>query len=182
MQKEVFAHFGLAFMKMGLVEHSMINVITFQHVGERLRGRKIRTQADWEAAFDSGFAEAKALTFGNQSKLILAIPEFLDLETNFEEAKRLRNYFAHHFMREEAGYFGTDDGCWLLLFRIAEVRQVFLGLEEELQPRFHKMKERYQLPTPKERELDAMMSKYDEEYASALRNGTAKVGWDEDAL
>jgi hypothetical protein len=181
MQKEVFAHFGLAFMKFGLVEHSMVNILTFQRVGENLQARTIRSRGDWERAFDDGYANAIALTFGNQVKRILTIEEFTDIEPDFAEAKRLRDYFAHHFMREEAGFFGDDEGCWLLLSKIAEVRHAILRLEEALKPRFDSMRSRYQLPRPSEEQLDRLLERYRAEHTAALKDGSANVGWSKNA-
>ena len=41
LQKEVYAHFGLLFFKFSLVEHSLINIVTFHHVGnEQSQGKR----------------------------------------------------------------------------------------------------------------------------------------------
>src|SRR4051812_37817112 len=98
LQKEVFAHFGLALMKFGLVEHSLINILVFWGVGEGIRKRTIRTRSDWESAFDHSYDKAAAQTLGNLVKKVALIDEFHSLGPELAEVKRLRDYFAHRFM------------------------------------------------------------------------------------
>ncbi|MET2829003.1 hypothetical protein [Mesorhizobium shangrilense] len=181
-QKEVFAHFGLAFLKFGLVEHSLINVLTFWSVGEGVRTGKIRSRLTWESAFDSGYEQAVALTFGNLTKKVCSIAEFSDLRSSFADAKRLRDYFAHHFMRDEAAYFESEEGCWLLLTKIAEVRHQVLRLEDALKPRFEAMRERLKLPRQDESQLNELLAAYYREAREDIAAGSAKVGWEKNAL
>lgn len=177
--KEVYAHFGLAFMKFGLVEHSLINVLTFHEVGTRMHAGKITTRQEWEAAFDVGQANAIASTFGNLVKNVSTIAEFADLRVELAEVKKVRNYFAHHFMRREAEYADTDAGCWLLLSRIADVRHKTIELEDALRPRFEAMNRRLKLPAISEERIRTELEMLVENAEARLSGGTAKVGWEE---
>ena len=62
--KEVYAHFGLLFFKFSLVEHSLINALTFHHLGQELAAKRIKTKEQWEDAHDQGYDGAKKKTFG----------------------------------------------------------------------------------------------------------------------
>jgi hypothetical protein len=182
LEKEVYAHFGLLFMKFGLVEHSMVNVLTFRGVGDALHARKIRSRDDWERTFDLSYENAKAMTFGSMTKRVLEIAEFKDIESHLKETKRLRDYFAHHFMREESRFFSTEDGCWFLLRKIGAVRHAVIEVEELLQPRFASMCSRLKLPSISDEQLSSMRESYLGETREALVSGKAKPGWDSNAL
>ena len=96
----------------------------------------ISERQSWELAFDTSHAAAVKLTFGNLVKSVLKVDEFVDLEVELNAIKTVRDYFAHRFMRDEAHHAGSDDGCWLLLAKIAVVRRKTLALENALRPRF----------------------------------------------
>ena len=177
-EKEVFAHFGLAFMKFGLVEHSLINILTFDNAAQGMIAKTIRDRTGWENAVDQGFENAVTLTFGNMVKKVVAIPEFRDLASAFSDAKCLRDYFAHHFMREEARYLASEEGCWLLLSKIADVRHKFLSLDESLKSRFEEMCRRLKIPLPREDQIDAELTNYRDETDAMLVARSAKVGWE----
>ena len=178
LQKEVYAHFGLVFMSFGLVEHSLINIITFKDAASVFPFPDERDQTGWGNEVDKAYASAVALTFGNLVKKVSAIPEFIDLRKSLDEAKRLRDYFAHHFMREESRFSTSDDGCWLLLSKIAVVRRQIKHLDEELKVPFGAMCQRLKIPLPSEPELEEELEKYHGETVEALISGVARVGWD----
>jgi hypothetical protein len=182
LQKEVYAHFGLAFFKFALVEHSLINIFVFISVGQKIQSREIRNRSDWEASFDQAYAKAVSLTFGNLVKTALAAPEFSDSAEVLLEIKRLRDYFAHHFMRDEAGYFESEDGCWLLLERIAEVRFKIINVEEMLKARFSLLVKRIGIPQPTEIQIESLLDEYRQEFTTKLASGDPRVGWEDDAL
>ncbi len=177
-QKEVYAHFGLAFMKFGLVEHSLINIVTFRHVADALQRRLISDRQSWELAFDTSHAAAVKLTFGNLVKSVLKVDEFVDLEVELNAIKTVRDYFAHRFMRDEAHHAGSDDGCWLLLAKIAVVRRKTLALENALRPRFQQMCRRFRILLPDDAHVDKTVEDYLSDAANSLAAGKAKVGWE----
>jgi len=182
LQKEVYAHFGLTFFKFALVEHSLINAYVFSYVGEQIAKGRIRSQDDWQNAFDKSYAEATKKTFGNLAKQVLAIAEFADLNSELLEVKSLRDYFAHHFMRDESGFLSEDEGCWFLLEKIAEVQTRTLEVESLLKLRFSDMCSRLGIPLPNDEQLDELVDGYKAEYAEKVASGDPKTGWDEHAL
>ncbi|OJF93283.1 hypothetical protein AX760_12285 [Pararhizobium antarcticum] len=182
LQKEVYAHFGLAFFKFALIEHSLINIMVFSTVGQLLRERKIQSKAHWKNAFDAAEAKAVASTFGNLVRHTSGVQEFTSLQDQLKQAKNLRDYFAHHFMREEAGFFSSDDGCWLLLEKIRDVRIKALSLESDLKLKFNEMCTRFKIPLPTEEDTSKMLEEYRKEYDQTLADSNPNVGWEKDAL
>ncbi len=182
LQKEVYAHFGLAFFKFALVEHSLVNVYVFSCVGREVAEGKIKSKADWEKSFDESYAEATKKTFGNLAKHASEIVEFGSIKTELQEIKSLRDYFAHHFMRDESGYLSTDDGCWFLLEKIADVRSRTLALENLLNVGFSALCSRLGMPLPNDEQLDEMVAGYKTEFAEKVASGNPKTGWDKHAL
>ncbi len=180
--KEVYAHFGLVFFKFALIEHSLINIMIFSTVGKMLAERKIRSKSEWENAFDAAEEKAVSCTFGNLVRHTVAVQEFSPLKDELKEAKVLRDYFAHHFMREESGFFSSDDGCWLLLEKIREVRIKAMALEEILKQKFEQMCIRFNIPLPSESDTSKMIESYLKEHEEALAAENPNVGWEKNAL
>lgn len=102
LEKEIYAHFGLLFMKFSFVEHSLINIVTASHVGAAFVAGKIRSKSQWENAFDEGYEKAVKQTFGNLVKNVIKEPEFLKLEVKLKAQKEVRDYFAHHFFERKS--------------------------------------------------------------------------------
>lgn len=182
LQKEVYAHFGLAFMKFGLVEHSLINVITFHRVAMAIHRGKVSTQEQWEFEFDQSFKFASLQSLGNLVKLTSALPEFSALKDRMYDIKRLRDYFAHHFMREEATLLSSDEGSWILLKKIADVRQKTLQIEDDLKPAFEAMCRRYGYTLPSDKDLRGAVDDLKSKVTGEIEKGVASVGWERDAL
>lgn len=182
LQKEVYAHFGLAFFKFALIEHSLINIMVFSSVGQLLEERKIKNKSDWQNAFDASETRAVASTFGNLVRHTSKVQEFALLEDRLQEAKKLRDYFAHHFMREEAGFFSSDEGCWLLLEKIRDVRIKALSLENDLKIKFEQMCTRFRVPLPTEDDTSKMLEEYRRQHEEMLADVNPSVGWEKHAL
>lgn len=175
--KELYAHFGLLFFNFSLVEHSMINTLTFHHVGKLYQRKEIKDSAHWQKIFDDGYAAAAKLTFGNLSRKLTKIEEFDSLGPDLLKAKRSRDYFAHHFFREEVPFYMSDEGCWHLLYELGQVRQQFKQLDGQLRPPFELMCERFKLPRPTSEQLAMEEKRMSDEAARTLRSDDTKFGW-----
>ncbi len=156
LQKEVYAHFGLLFFHFSLVETSLINVLLFHHLGVELVTGNIKSKAQWEQAYDHGCDQAKKKTFGNLSQAVVDIAEFCDLKSELSDVKRRRDYFAHHFFRQEVGLYLDDEGCWHLIWEMSSIRKRLLDLDERLRVPFENMCTRLKLPTPEKSSLEAI--------------------------
>lgn len=176
--KELYAHFGLAFMKFGLVEHSLINILTFSSVGKAFQAGKVTSKKEWEQSFDESYKYTQSLTFGNLARAAIAIVEFSSFDVRLQELKQLRDYFAHRFMRDEADLASSDDGCWLLIQKIATVRAKAIQLENDLKSPFMAMCHRLGIQLPSDSEGEAMIGDILEKARQGLEAGTAKVGWE----
>lgn len=152
--KEVYAHFGLLFFKFSLVEHSLINALTFHHVGQQLAARRIRTKEDWEQASDDGYNNARQKTFGNLVRTVSNIVEFVPFIERLSALKDHRDYFAHHFFRDDIGIYMSDEGSWHVLYEIKRLREQLLAVDKELSLATGEMSERFGLPRPSQETLE----------------------------
>lgn len=175
--KELYAHYGLLFFGFSLVEHSLINSLTFHHVGTEMNAGKIRNRQQWEAAHDFGYDLAKKMTFGNLVKSTIKIEEFASLEDRLVEAKKNRDYFAHHFFREEVAVYMSDEGCWHLLYEFKIVKDKLMLLDVELRRPFETMCERLSLPLPTNEQVGSEASELIDSVGLELSSGEIRFGW-----
>lgn len=169
--KEVFAHFGLLFFKFSLVEHSLIIIMTIFHLGEELAAKRVRTKTDWETAYDVGHDKARSKTFGNLIRAISVIEEFKPLLPRLAEIKKLRDYFAHHFFREEVGMYGNNEACWHTLWAIKSVRDRLVKIDRDLSAPTDALRQRIGVPSPQEEILVQTRRELDEETRARIATG-----------
>ena len=146
--KEVYAHFGLLFFKFSLIEHGLINALTFHHAGMEFAAQKIRNKQEWEAAYDTGYVMAKQKTFGNLVRAVLFITEFTPFADRLARIKTHRDYFAHHFFREEVGIYQNSEGCWHVLWVIKQLRDQLIAMDDQLSSPIRQMCTRLKVPLP----------------------------------
>ncbi|WP_112944186.1 MULTISPECIES: hypothetical protein [unclassified Rhizobium] len=176
--KELYAHFGLLFFTFALVEHSLINFAVFDAVGKGVQNKSIRSRAEWEQTFDQAYENAKSKSLGNLIKSVKSIPELEPEAAEISKMKSNRDYFAHHFFRDEAAYFQDDERGWYLLLRLQDVRRNAEALEDRLKPKFDEMHHRYGFTKPSEEQLDAALLEYENDALKATSSGTVKFGWE----
>ena len=182
LQKEVFAHFGLTFMGLALVEHGLINLFTFIKSAEYFFKSDDLSQENWESMFDKAFDEAKLQTFGSLKKKITSRKEFKILENDLLEVKKLRDYFAHHFMREESQYLTSQHGCIFLIYNMGKIRKRIKAIEETVDRTTEEFFRKFGLPEITSAYLGDSYREMTELAEKQLNDGTAKVGWAFDAL
>ncbi|URK87389.1 hypothetical protein LP421_28690 [Rhizobium sp. RCAM05350] len=177
-EKELYAHFGLLFFSFALVEHSLINFAVFEAVGKGFQNGAIRSRAEWENTFDQNFNRAKSLSLGNLIKSVKSIPEIASEIEEISAVKSNRDYFAHHFFRDEIAYFKSDQRGWLLLNKLRDVRHQTHNLEDLLKRKFDLMCKRFNLPRPTADQLASVLADYEEDSMNAASRGTVKFGWE----
>lgn len=180
--KEVFAHFGLAFMKVALLEHCLINAYTAICAAKDFKESNLYTQENWENTYDRAFETAKSKTFGNLKKLIVATDGFDHLEAHLEKTKRLRDYFAHHFMREDADYMASESGCILLIYNLYKSSMEIKNIELMVEDAAQKFYRRLGIPEVNPENIQSQIDEMKAAAAKRLIEGRAKVGWAFDAL
>ncbi|MDF2621704.1 MAG: hypothetical protein K0S00_4363 [Xanthobacteraceae bacterium] len=178
LEKEIYAHFGAVMFKFALIEHSLINIFIFASSIRDTKIGKIKTKSDWEESIDCYFEIAKSKTFGNLINGVVIFKRFVKFKENLLNIKKKRNYFAHHFFREDAAYFSSADGCWFLLEGMHVVRGEIDDIETRLGIEFQAMMSSVSMPAMSDAHFQEELEKYREEAQSALRAGTAVVGWE----
>jgi hypothetical protein len=179
--KEVFAHFGLLFMGLGLLEHALINAVTFSRAAKAFPHTD-RTQEAWAALIDDSFDQATKQTFGNLIRSLLENDFFQELGGPLRRTKGLRDYFAHHFMRQESDLMKHDEGCVLLLIRLNDARHDIKAVEVSLDSRVRQYFEHLKTPFPSESEIQARIAQLSLATQRDLLTGQAEVGWIRNAL
>ena len=178
LEKELYAHFGLLFFTFALVEHSLVNFAVFDTVGRGIHSKTIKNKTDWENTFDKSYEKAKSLSLGNLIKSVALIPETESELPNISRMKSERDYFAHHFFRDEIVYFHNDERGWSLLVKLQDVRRRAHNIEESLKTKFELMHRRYGLPKPAQEQLNALLSEYENDAMKTVAEGTVKFGWE----
>jgi hypothetical protein len=176
--KEMYAHFGLLFFVFALVEHTMINVVTFCGAYREILRQRTRTREGWQKLVDKHFLRAKSLTFGALMREVLREREFQNFSANLRSIKDKRNYFAHHFFRDEAPFTSSEDGLWFLLIKMNHVRREVKTLDEQLEHGFDMMCDRMGIPVPTK---ELIKEEREKDYARArelLVSGLAKGRWE----
>ncbi|HUS54665.1 MAG TPA: hypothetical protein VMY41_11755 [Thermohalobaculum sp.] len=100
------------------------------------------------------------------------------MKANIDMLRKMRNYFAHKFMREESPHMASDSGCWFLLVKMAKAGRAIIETENELVLRFKKMNDRMGFPTFTDEIVNSEVAKFHSEALIAVENGTATVGWE----
>ena len=178
LEKEIYAHFGRLFFSFSLVEDILITAVTIHGAFADVKSGKVGSKSTWSETFDRHFELAKTHTFGTLSRLIEKVPEFSGLSRALESTKRKRDYFAHHFFRDEVSYFGSPDGCWLLLLKIEAVVRESKALEAQLSERADKLYQRIGFVKPtQEYVLETIEREYNEAHRRVIA-GSPKMGWE----
>lgn len=183
--KEVYAHFGLLMFQYSLLEHSLINLLMLHRsIGDVKIGKAV-DQPSWANSMDEHYEFSRSLTFGNLIRHVVAVPRYKTFEPELLAVKKQRDYFAHHFFRDEIALFGSSEGRWFLLERMTLARQRVEGAEENIKPEFNKRAKRIGLPIATEQIVDETIAA---EFLAVQRRVSLKeavVGWelgeDEDA-
>lgn len=137
--KEVYAHFGLAFYMANCLEHGIAIALMYadfltkakQQLTETGREKfdRKRYEADFDAFFDNQFAQ----TMGNLLKRLGNVATLTD-ETKGQivEAKKRRDYLSHHFFRDHAANFMTRQGRDKMIAELEEDRELFHLVDVDL--------------------------------------------------
>ena len=176
--KEVYAHYGLLIFHFSLLEHSLINALMFERAIADVKRKIVSGQPSWSDALDRHFEHAKSLTFGNLVNSIVRYRDYSPFEGKLRAAKLSRDYFTHHFFRDEIAYFGSEEGRWLLLERMNSERKRVNLVEKELKPVAAARLKRVGLPQASDDALDSLVAVEYEEALRRVRDRTAVLGWE----
>jgi hypothetical protein len=123
--KTTFAHFGLAYYQASVLEHEIVNVLA---VNRLVRARKDAEQL-LSDPWDDKFKDVMGKLIKQLGSLMQADPS---LAADLTEALRLRNHLAHHFWRERAEDFCSDEGRSKMITYLIQARNHFQDVEQRL--------------------------------------------------
>lgn len=98
----------------------------------KLRDEKIKDQTQWVSAFDQLETEAFKLTFGSLIKKIEGQTEVKHLLLDLRNLKSARDYFAHHFFRNENDKMFSNEAMLNMMWRMHILREQVEDLEEKI--------------------------------------------------
>lgn len=161
-----------------LLEHSLINALMFERAIVEVKAKTVTTHEQWSIALDRHFDHSKAFTFGNLVKALVKYRDFQPFEPDLSSIKKSRDYFAHHFFRDEIAYFGSDEGRWFLLEKMNEERLRVNRTEKALQPVSYARLKRVGIPYPTEEVFNSEIATAYVEAQARVLDGKATVGWE----
>lgn len=122
LQKEVLAHFGLLFSGYALLEAALQNCYVFWQLRRLHLSRKIASEGEWRAHYDTFEEKAFGSTFGSLLRLLTDCSDLANSFVELSSLKKSRDYFAHHFFREENNKMFSDDAALALIHRMSLLR------------------------------------------------------------
>jgi len=138
--KEVYAHFGLAFYEANCFEHGLAIALMYADFLTKAKERLDQTgiagfdRPDYEKQFDAFFNDQFSQTMGNLLKRLSAsLPINETLKENITKAKGRRDFLSHHFFREHSVNFVTRAGRDKMIAELEADRELFRSVDKELQ-------------------------------------------------
>jgi hypothetical protein len=138
--KEVYAHFGLAFYQANCFEHGLAIALMYADFLTRTKEKLDQTgtagfdRPTYEKEFDAFFDNQFSQTLGNLLKRLSASLAIDDaLKEKITMAKQRRDFLSHHFFREHSISFMTRSGRDKMIAELEADRELFLSADEKLQ-------------------------------------------------
>jgi hypothetical protein len=138
--RETFGYFGQTYymaccLEVGLAHALMYGeFLTQQHqmlVATKGKGfDKRRYEADFDAFMEKHFSK----TMGGVAQLAIKLPNFTDeLKQRIEQARKHRNFLAHHYWRERSAKFANSRGREEMRKELAADRDMFAKLDKDVE-------------------------------------------------
>ena len=172
--KEVYAFFGLLFYNFAIVEHSLINILSIKIAREKCGDDDSQ---DLVELIERAYQSVRRKTFGRLRTEVLEIAEFIKWKEELDAAKKQRDYFVHHFCREEFGFPLTDEARWHILWELHKVRKSLRRLEKALRYSMKEMCTRIGVGMPNIDELNTFSEKRASERNADIISGLFDFGW-----
>jgi hypothetical protein len=181
--KEVYAHFGLLFSGYALLEASLHNCYVFEELWLASESKSIGSKENWERAYDVLERKAFAQTLGNLIKLVSKYQEFGELVPELNRLKKKRDYFAHHFFREELKNLSFTERLPGLISAMNILRQSVKASEVSCTEISEQKIKRLAPRMDVVKEVAGLVDTIKETMKSQSLNESSKYGWeDKDAL
>lgn len=122
LKKEVLSHFGRLFSAFADLEGGLQNCYIFWQLEVSVLDGEA-TPENWAPLNDELEGKAIAATFGSLLRLVSGCKELDSNMENLNRLKKVRDYFAHHFFREENDKIFSDETTMRLISKMNEVRK-----------------------------------------------------------
>lgn len=175
MMKEVCSHFGLLFSAFALLETGIQNCYVFHQLHKSLKAGGLRSEAEWRRAFEDMQKRAHDATFGSLLRLSLDIVELDHILPELAKLKKSRDYFAHHFFREENDKMFSDVSAILMLDRMNVLRRRIKAAERSVDNAQEKI---FNSIYPGVGMTITLMNIMESEKADCIANPRTKFGWE----
>lgn len=130
--KEVYARFGLAVFMSQCLEHQLANSLLMLDLIPNNRA-KAKSIQQWEETFDTFIESQFQKTLGKLIRSLQAVaPVQPELEGLLIKALERRNFLAHHYFRERAMEFMTNDGRVSMLSELEDAKDLFSKADRAL--------------------------------------------------
>jgi len=175
LQKEVLARFGLLFSGYALLEAALQNCYVFWQLRRLHLGGKIASEDEWREHYDSLEEKAFGSTFGSLLRLLADCSDLASSYVELRSLKKSRDYFAHHFFREENDKMFSDDAALALIHRMSLLRTRVKQAETAADAVAHRFFKSIYPQVDMEEKLAETMSQMK---AAAAANPSKTFGWD----
>ena len=137
--RETFAYFGQTYYMACCLEVGLAHALMYgeflmrQHqVIVATKGKEFdrrRYEADFDAFMEKHFSK----TMGGVAQLAIKLPNFtIELKQRIEEARKRRNFLAHHYWRERSAKFANSRGREEMRKELAADRDMFAKLDKDI--------------------------------------------------
>lgn len=175
--KEVLAHFGLLFSVFAELETGIQQCYTCWQLRNELGNGEIKTEQKWVERYDALEAKAIKATFGTLLRLVDGLDKLAPLLGNLRILKERRDYFAHHFFREENDKMHSNEAIVHLLWRMHVLRKEVDALSKLVSTIHGEMLQAFYPHRDMASVISADSAVLKEEY---FKNPPTKVGWETD--
>lgn len=134
--KEVYALYGLAMYQAQCVERALAILLATEYGPKP----KTITQSQWSDLLDELYGKTLGVLV-NKIRQSVTIPD--DFEKTLQEALEKRNWLAHRYFWDRAGYFMTSSGREKMIKELTEISSFFDQFDNQLHSIALKWTEKY---------------------------------------
>lgn len=174
--KEVYAHFGLLFVAFANLEAGLQNCYVFWKLRGSVLDGKVTSLQDWEVLHTEFEDRAIASTLGSLLNLLRDCEGLSGVMSELKLLKESRDYFAHHFFREENDKMFADEVMLKLMARMHILRCRVKDCETSVDGVGREM---FQSLYP-DTDISARVEEYTEELMDGILNRPpSRFGWEQ---
>lgn len=129
-EKEALAHFGLLFSGFARLEAALHNCYIFKELPKEVVKGNIKSEDAWRNKYDELEKNAFKATFGSLINMVSDYREIEDCLEDLRELKKSRDYFAHHFFREENEKLFHNESAMFLISEMNKLRKEVQKVEK----------------------------------------------------